>query len=239
MLNSPGPPEGDTLRPGASGLRAAPMTFRLPRFFRVADLGRRRSREDWKIAEKGLASTPPMSGAGAGAGWQLHVANCKWESCKVCCSLTPPIRRQFVPRRGLFCGHPRLPLQGWGWSARACSRAMGGSEAALALLVPGRAWGWGVQLPIPPLLTGDVLEGLSWAKLWCWLCPGLTAAPLPRLPSGWLSLDRSIFQLMAQTVGAGVWCEAKTAPKQLPAALPPSRPEGQPLDGRASPRAPW
>uniref|UniRef100_A0A8C6YI08 RUN and SH3 domain containing 2 n=2 Tax=Elapinae TaxID=42168 RepID=A0A8C6YI08_NAJNA len=43
-----------------------------------------------------------------------------------------------------------------------------------------------------------------------------------RLPSGWLSLDRSVFQLMAQTVGASVWRGAETAPKQLPAAEGPS-----------------
>ncbi|XP_070795105.1 AP-4 complex accessory subunit RUSC2 isoform X2 [Pituophis catenifer annectens] len=54
-----------------------------------------------------------------------------------------------------------------------------------------------------------------------------------RLPSGWLSLDRSIFQLMAQTVGASVWQEAEMAPKQLSIA------EGQRSDGRASPGAPW
>uniref|UniRef100_A0A8C5RJZ2 RUN and SH3 domain containing 2 n=1 Tax=Laticauda laticaudata TaxID=8630 RepID=A0A8C5RJZ2_LATLA len=54
-----------------------------------------------------------------------------------------------------------------------------------------------------------------------------------RLPSGWLSLNRSVFQLMAQTVGASVWREDEMAPKQLPAA------EGQPSDGRAHPGAPW
>ncbi|XP_053149741.1 AP-4 complex accessory subunit RUSC2 [Hemicordylus capensis] len=47
-----------------------------------------------------------------------------------------------------------------------------------------------------------------------------------RLPSGWLSWDRSVFQLMAQTVGAaGVWREAASEPERLAAAaaeqLPP------------------
>ncbi|KAM6470596.1 AP-4 complex accessory subunit RUSC2 isoform 2-T2 [Liasis olivaceus] len=60
-----------------------------------------------------------------------------------------------------------------------------------------------------------------------------------RLPSGWLSLDRSVFQLMAQTVGASVWQEAESAPKQLPTALPPPHPEGQASDGGASPGVPW
>ncbi|RMC16535.1 hypothetical protein DUI87_06472 [Hirundo rustica rustica] len=32
--------------------------------------------------------------------------------------------------------------------------------------------------------------------------------PAPRLPSGWLSLDKSVFQLVAQTVGASMWREA-------------------------------
>ncbi|NXH51199.1 RUSC2 protein, partial [Rhabdornis inornatus] len=35
-----------------------------------------------------------------------------------------------------------------------------------------------------------------------------------RLPSGWLSLDKSVFQLVAQTVGASMWREA--APEQEP-----------------------
>uniref|UniRef100_A0A8C6Z4Y6 Uncharacterized protein n=1 Tax=Nothoprocta perdicaria TaxID=30464 RepID=A0A8C6Z4Y6_NOTPE len=37
-----------------------------------------------------------------------------------------------------------------------------------------------------------------------------------RLPSGWLSLDRSVFQLVAQTVGASMWREA--APESSPGA---------------------
>ncbi|KAM7026214.1 AP-4 complex accessory subunit RUSC2 isoform 3-T9 [Acridotheres tristis] len=39
-----------------------------------------------------------------------------------------------------------------------------------------------------------------------------------RLPSGWLSLDKSVFQLVAQTVGASMWREAAPEPE-------PSRPE--------------
>ncbi|XP_070587391.1 AP-4 complex accessory subunit RUSC2-like isoform X2 [Erythrolamprus reginae] len=54
-----------------------------------------------------------------------------------------------------------------------------------------------------------------------------------RLPSGWLNLDRSVFQLVAQTVGASGWREAEAAPKQLPVA------EGQLSNRRASPGAPW
>ncbi|KAL7989152.1 hypothetical protein Chor_008071 [Crotalus horridus] len=69
----------------------------------------------------------------------------------------------------------------------------------------------------------------SQAKLQCSLLPQSDCCLLCRLPSGWLSLDRSVFQLMAQTVGASVWRETETAPKQLPTA------KGQPSDGRASP----
>ncbi|KAM8983299.1 AP-4 complex accessory subunit RUSC2 isoform 2-T6 [Ara ararauna] len=39
-----------------------------------------------------------------------------------------------------------------------------------------------------------------------------------RLPSGWLSLDKSVFQLVAQTVGASMWREAAPEPE-------PSQPE--------------
>ncbi|XP_060617077.2 AP-4 complex accessory subunit RUSC2 isoform X1 [Anolis sagrei] len=48
-----------------------------------------------------------------------------------------------------------------------------------------------------------------------------------RLPSGWLSLDRSIFQLVAQTVGAasGVWREAHADPEKLAPELPPLHPK--------------
>uniref|UniRef100_A0A8C3CNK7 RUN and SH3 domain containing 2 n=1 Tax=Cairina moschata TaxID=8855 RepID=A0A8C3CNK7_CAIMO len=46
-----------------------------------------------------------------------------------------------------------------------------------------------------------------------------------RLPSGWLSLDKSVFQLVAQTVGASMWREA--APEPEPARAEP--PEVSPL----------
>ncbi|XP_044299992.1 iporin isoform X2 [Varanus komodoensis] len=47
-----------------------------------------------------------------------------------------------------------------------------------------------------------------------------------RLPSGWLNLDRSVFQLVAQTVGAGAWREAALEPRRQPAELSPPRSEG-------------
>ncbi|XP_009466665.1 PREDICTED: iporin-like [Nipponia nippon] len=46
-----------------------------------------------------------------------------------------------------------------------------------------------------------------------------------RLPSGWLSLDKSVFQLVAQTVGASMWREAAPepeAPQPEPPAVPPT-----------------
>lgn len=93
---------------------------------------------------------------------------------------------------------------------------------------------------VAQLLRADVLGGPhleapchSQAKLQWPLLPQPDCCLLCRLPSGWLSLDRSVFQLMAQTVGASVWRETETAPKQLPTA------KGQPLDVRASPGAPW
>uniref|UniRef100_A0A8D0GXR3 RUN and SH3 domain containing 2 n=1 Tax=Sphenodon punctatus TaxID=8508 RepID=A0A8D0GXR3_SPHPU len=46
-----------------------------------------------------------------------------------------------------------------------------------------------------------------------------------RLPSGWLSLDRSVFQLMAQTVGASVWREAAPEPERPQTKLPSASPE--------------
>ncbi|XP_032844016.2 iporin isoform X2 [Tyto alba] len=49
-----------------------------------------------------------------------------------------------------------------------------------------------------------------------------------RLPSGWLSLDKSVFQLVAQTVGASMWREAAPEPE-------PSRPEPPEVTPRARP----
>ncbi|KFQ54002.1 Iporin, partial [Nestor notabilis] len=52
-----------------------------------------------------------------------------------------------------------------------------------------------------------------------------------RLPSGWLSLDKSVFQLVAQTVGASMWREA--APEPEPPQPEPSEepPAAQPARG--------
>ncbi|KGL97038.1 Iporin, partial [Charadrius vociferus] len=41
-----------------------------------------------------------------------------------------------------------------------------------------------------------------------------------RLPSGWLSLDKSVFQLVAQTVGASMWREAAPEPEPRQPASP-------------------
>ncbi|XP_049651560.1 AP-4 complex accessory subunit RUSC2 isoform X3 [Accipiter gentilis] len=49
-----------------------------------------------------------------------------------------------------------------------------------------------------------------------------------RLPSGWLSLDKSVFQLVAQTVGASMWREAAPEPE-------PPRPEPPEVDPVAQP----
>ncbi|EMP39459.1 Iporin, partial [Chelonia mydas] len=52
-----------------------------------------------------------------------------------------------------------------------------------------------------------------------------------RLPSGWLTLDRSVFQLMAQTVGAGMWREAAPGPERPQAELPNEPPEQERAGG--------
>ncbi|XP_063175751.1 AP-4 complex accessory subunit RUSC2 isoform X3 [Chroicocephalus ridibundus] len=49
-----------------------------------------------------------------------------------------------------------------------------------------------------------------------------------RLPSGWLSLDKSVFQLVAQTVGASMWREAAPAPE-------PAQPESPEVPAMARP----
>ncbi|XP_018778485.3 AP-4 complex accessory subunit RUSC2 isoform X4 [Serinus canaria] len=52
-----------------------------------------------------------------------------------------------------------------------------------------------------------------------------------RLPSGWLSLDKSVFQLVAQTVGASMWREAAPEPDP-PHPEPPEAPAvAQPVRG--------
>ncbi|NXY76520.1 RUSC2 protein, partial [Glareola pratincola] len=49
-----------------------------------------------------------------------------------------------------------------------------------------------------------------------------------RLPSGWLSLDKSVFQLVAQTVGASMWREAAPEPE-------PAQPESPEVAAMARP----
>ncbi|XP_074787976.1 AP-4 complex accessory subunit RUSC2 isoform X3 [Athene noctua] len=54
-----------------------------------------------------------------------------------------------------------------------------------------------------------------------------------RLPSGWLSLDKSVFQLVAQTVGASMWREA--APEtEPPRPEPPEEATARPARGLSS-----
>uniref|UniRef100_A0A8B9RW62 RUN and SH3 domain containing 2 n=1 Tax=Accipiter nisus TaxID=211598 RepID=A0A8B9RW62_9AVES len=52
-----------------------------------------------------------------------------------------------------------------------------------------------------------------------------------RLPSGWLSLDKSVFQLVAQTVGASMWREAAPEPEPPRSEPPEVDPVVQPARG--------
>ncbi|XP_035419771.1 AP-4 complex accessory subunit RUSC2 isoform X4 [Cygnus atratus] len=52
-----------------------------------------------------------------------------------------------------------------------------------------------------------------------------------RLPSGWLSLDKSVFQLVAQTVGASMWREAAPEPEPPRAEPPEVSPVPRPAQG--------
>ncbi|XP_064356475.1 AP-4 complex accessory subunit RUSC2-like isoform X2 [Dromaius novaehollandiae] len=52
-----------------------------------------------------------------------------------------------------------------------------------------------------------------------------------RLPSGWLSLDKSVFQLVAQTVGASMWREAAPEPEPQRTEPPEVSPEQRPTRG--------
>ncbi|KAM8792961.1 AP-4 complex accessory subunit RUSC2-like [Eudromia elegans] len=52
-----------------------------------------------------------------------------------------------------------------------------------------------------------------------------------RLPSGWLSLDRSVFQLVAQTVGASMWREAAPEPEPRRTEPAEASPEQRPARG--------
>ncbi|XP_077202761.1 LOW QUALITY PROTEIN: AP-4 complex accessory subunit RUSC2 [Paroedura picta] len=58
-----------------------------------------------------------------------------------------------------------------------------------------------------------------------------------RMPSGWLSLDRSVFRLVAQTVGASMWKETASEPLDCPASgLLPQLP---PPEKALPPEVPW
>uniref|UniRef100_A0A8C3NXV8 RUN and SH3 domain containing 2 n=1 Tax=Cyanoderma ruficeps TaxID=181631 RepID=A0A8C3NXV8_9PASS len=59
-----------------------------------------------------------------------------------------------------------------------------------------------------------------------------------RLPSGWLSLDKSVFQLVAQTVGASMWREAAPEPDPPHPESPEAPAVAQPARGM-SPHPAW
>lgn len=64
----------------------------------------------------------------------------------------------------------------------------------------------------------------------------LTLPSLGRLPSGWLSLDRSVLQRVVQTVGASMWRDAAPDPGQVP--MPAVEPKQLPARG-LSPELSW
>ncbi|XP_039399381.1 iporin isoform X3 [Mauremys reevesii] len=82
--------------------------------------------------------------------------------------------------------------------------------------------------PGPP----DSSQPIKWGHLFGARKVQKEARQPNRLPSGWLALDRSVFQLMAQTVGAGMWREAAPEPER------PSEPPEQQLAGGLPPQVP-
>ncbi|XP_074852001.1 AP-4 complex accessory subunit RUSC2 isoform X2 [Carettochelys insculpta] len=78
----------------------------------------------------------------------------------------------------------------------------------------------------------DTSQPIKWGRLFGARNAQKEARQPNRLPSGWLTLDRAVFQRVAQTVGAGVWREAAPEPERPQAPQPRERPEEQP------PRAP-
>ncbi|KAM9098109.1 iporin isoform X1 [Sarcophilus harrisii] len=67
--------------------------------------------------------------------------------------------------------------------------------------------------------------GIKWGHLFGSRKTQREARPLNRLPSDWLSLDKSVFQLVAQTVGARRESESRDGPEEPPALdLPPNLP---------------
>ncbi|XP_036594268.1 iporin isoform X1 [Trichosurus vulpecula] len=67
--------------------------------------------------------------------------------------------------------------------------------------------------------------GIKWGHLFGSRKTQREARPLNRLPSDWLSLDKSVFQLVAQTVGARRESESRESPEEPPALdLPPNLP---------------
>ncbi|XP_067399669.1 AP-4 complex accessory subunit RUSC2 [Emydura macquarii macquarii] len=83
----------------------------------------------------------------------------------------------------------------------------------------------------------DSSQPIKWGHLFGARKVQKEARPANRLPSGWLTLDKSMFQLLAQTVGAGMWREATPEPDRLPTELPSEPPEQQPAGG-LHPRTP-
>lgn len=72
--------------------------------------------------------------------------------------------------------------------------------------------------------SGPPAGGIKWGHLFGSRKAQRETRPANRLPSDWLSLDRSVFQLVAQTVGARREAEPKESLQEPPAPAPPAKP---------------
>lgn len=95
----------------------------------------------------------------------------------------------------------------------------------------GKETVWGLQCMLCVIQTLKAMRGFLPHH-------NLLLSPSCRLPSGWLSLDKSVFQLVAQTVGASMWREAAPEPEPPRAEPPEVSPLPRPARGLC-PNPPW
>uniref|UniRef100_A0A8C8RWE4 RUN and SH3 domain containing 2 n=1 Tax=Pelusios castaneus TaxID=367368 RepID=A0A8C8RWE4_9SAUR len=164
-----------------------------------------------RLAE-GRKVPPPREGVVEGA-----------EACPV-----PELAREERPRAGAEPGEKRVPAgegSAWSWPSwmgsppdsvltelkRSKERDNGALQRREEAAPPP-----GESSPGAP----DSGQPVKWGHLFGARKAQKEARQPNRMPSGWLTLDRSVFQLLAQTMGTGMWREVAPEPKRPQTELP-------------------
>lgn len=78
-----------------------------------------------------------------------------------------------------------------------------------------------VEVEFSYLWHSNILNGHIFINLYCFIFF------VSRLPSGWLGLDKSVYDLMVQTMGSGKWRGSQYVTEQINSQTGGSQPESQ------------